>query len=104
MLDVNLLRHDLQKVAAGLGARGVTLDAAHFEALEADRKRIQTQTQALQAKRNALSKEIGAAKGRGEDATALLAEVAGIGEETKRLEADLDRVQTALTNFLLDLP
>ena len=104
MLDVNLLRHDLPKVAAGLAARGVTLDTARFEALEADRKRIQTQTQALQAKRNALSKEIGVKKGRGEDATALLAEVAGIGEETKRLEADLDRVQTALSDFLLELP
>jgi seryl-tRNA synthetase len=104
MLDVNLLRHDLPNVAAGLASRGIALDTARFEALEADRKRIQTQTQALQAKRNALSKEIGAKKGSGEDATALLAEVAGIGEETKRLEADLDRVQTALSDFLLELP
>ena len=104
MLDVNLLRHDLAKVAAELASRGVTLDSARFEALEADRKRIQTQTQTLQAKRNALSKEIGAKKGRGEDASALLAEVAGIGEETKRLEADLDRVQAALSDFLLELP
>ena len=104
MLDVNLLRNDLAKVAAGLASRGVTLDTARFEALEADRKRIQTQTQALQAKRNALSKEIGAKKGKGEDASALLAEVAGIGEETKRLEADLDRVQAALSDFLLELP
>ncbi len=104
MLDVNLLRHDLPKVAAALAARGVTLDTARFEALEAERKTIQTQTQALQAKRNALSKEIGAAKGRGEDAAALMAEVAGIGEETRRLEAELERVQTALSNFLLELP
>jgi len=104
MLDVNLLRNDLAKVAAGLAARGVKLDTACFEALEADRKRIQTQTQTLQAKRNALSKEIGAKKGRGEDATALLAEVAGIGEETKRLEADLDRVQATVSDFLLELP
>ncbi|HVN35522.1 MAG TPA: serine--tRNA ligase [Casimicrobiaceae bacterium] len=104
MLDINLLRSDLPKVAAGLEARGVTLDTARFEALEGDRKRIQTQTQALQAKRNALSREIGAVKGRGGDATGLLAEVAGIGEETKRLETELDRVQTALSDFLLDLP
>src|SRR5215471_5876250 len=104
MLDVNLLRHDLAKVAAGLAARGLTLDTTRFESLEADRKKIQTQTQALQAKRNALSKEIGAKKGRGEDATALLAEVAGTGEETKRLEVDLDRVQASLSDFLLELP
>jgi seryl-tRNA synthetase len=104
MLDVNLLRHDLPKVAAALALRGVTLDAARFEALEAQRKTIQTQTQSLQAKRNALSKEIGAAKGRGEDAAALMAEVVGIGEETRSLESELDRVQAAVANFLLELP
>jgi len=104
MLDINLLRNDLPKVVAGLALRGVTLDAARFEALERDRKDIQTRTQRLQARRNALSKEIGAAKGRGEDAAALLSEVAGIGDETKRLEGDLDGVQTKLRDFLLDLP
>ncbi len=104
MLDINLLRNDLPKVVAGLARRGVTLDAARFEALERDRKDIQTRTQQLQAKRNALSKEIGAAKGRGDDAAALLTEVAGIGDETKRLEGDLDGVQSKLRDFLLELP
>ncbi len=104
MLDVNLLRTDLSAVAAGLAKRGVTLDRPRFETLEAERKQIQTRTQELQAKRNALSKAIGAAKGKGEDASALLAEVGGIGDETKRLEGELDRVQGALRDFLLDLP
>src|SRR5258705_3125724 len=104
MLDINLLRHDLPKIAAALALRGVTLDAARFESLEAERKAIQTQTQALQAKRNALSKEIGAAKSKGEDAATLMAEVAGIGDETRRLEGELVRVQAALSSFLLDLP
>ncbi len=104
MLDINLLRHDLPKVAAALALRGVTLDAARFESLEAERKTIQTQTQALQAKRNALSKEIGAKKSKGEDAATLMAEVAGIGDDTRRLEGGLDRVQAALSSFLLELP
>ena len=104
MLDVNLLRNDLPAVAADLAKRGVTLDRARFEALEAERKQVQTRTQELQARRNALSKSIGAAKGKGEDASALLAEVAGIGDETKRLEGELDRIQGALRDFLLDLP
>jgi len=104
MLDVNLLRRDLPAVAAALAARGVTLDTARFEALEADRKQIQMQTQELQAKRNALSKQIGAAKGKGEDVTALMAEVAGMSEETKRLESELERIQTILQDFLLELP
>src|SRR5664279_5729863 len=104
MLDINLFRNDLSAVAAGLARRGVVLDTARFEALERDRKEIQTRTQELQARRNALSKQIGAAKGKGEDATALLAEVAGIGDETKRQEEALDQVQTQLRDFLLDLP
>ena len=104
MLDINLLRSDLALVAAGLAKRGVTLDAERFEALERERKDIQVRTQELQARRNALSKQIGIAKGKGEDASALLAEVAGIGDTTKRLEAELDRVQRELREFLLDLP
>ena len=104
MLDINLFRDDLPAVAAGLARRGLILDAARFEALECERREIQTRTQDMQAKRNVLSKQIGAAKGKGEDASALLAEVAGIGAETKRLEGELDRVQTGLRDFLLDLP
>jgi seryl-tRNA synthetase len=104
MLDITLLRTDLAGVAAGLARRGVTLDAARFTALDDERRDIQTRTQDLQAKRNALSKQIGALKGRGEDASAILAEVAGIGDETKRLEGELDRVQRGLRDFLLDLP
>jgi len=104
MLDINLFRSDLAAVAAGLAKRGLTLDTARFEALERERKDIQTRTQDLQAKRNALSKQIGAAKGRGDDASALLAGVAGIGEQAKRLEGELDRVQGELRDFLLDLP
>jgi len=104
MLDINLLRSDLPGVAAGLALRGVRLDAAQFEMLERERKDIQTRTQQLQARRNVLSKEIGAAKGKGLDAAALLAEVAGIGDETKRLETTLDGVQSRLREFLLQLP
>ena len=104
MLDINLLRNDLAGVTAGLAKRGVTLDAAAFESLERERKDIQTRTQDLQSKRNTLSKQIGIAKGKGEDASALLTEVGGLGDELKRLEAELDRVQVKLRDFLLDLP
>ena len=104
MLDINLFRNDLPRVVAGLAQRGVTLDVARFESLEAERKRIQTRTQDLQSQRNALSKAIGAAKGRGEDTAAPLAEVAGIGDEITRLEASLASVQAELRAFLLDLP
>lgn len=104
MLDINLFRSDLAAVAAGLAKRGLALDAGAFEALEARRKDIQTRTQDLQARRNALSKAVGAAKGKGEDAGALLDEVGGIGDELKRLEGALDAVQGEVRDFLLGLP
>ena len=104
MLDINALRNDLPAVAEALAKRGVTLDAASFETLEAERKRIQTATQELQAKRNLLSKQVGIAKGKGEDAQALLREVAGIGTSLDDLERELASVQAKLRDFLLELP
>jgi seryl-tRNA synthetase len=104
MLDIVSLRADLPAVASALAKRGVALDAARFEALEAQRKDLQTRTQDVQQRRNALSKQIGVAKSKGQDPAPILAEVAGLGDEVKRLEAELDAVQGRLRDFLLDLP
>ena len=104
MIDINLLRNDIAGVAAGLARRGRTLDTTAFDALERERKFIQIRTQELQARRNALSREIGILKGKGGDASGLLAEVAGFGDELTQLEAQLVRVQADLRGFLLDLP
>jgi len=104
MLDINLLRNDLPGVAVALAKRGVKLDTGTFESLEAERKEIQTRTQELQQKRNVASKQIGAAKARGEDTAPLMAQVAGLGDELKRLEGELTRVQAKLRDFLLNLP
>src|SRR5687767_1661753 len=104
MLDINLFRNDLAALATGLAKRGVTLDAARFEALERERKDIQTRTQDLQSRRNTLSKEIGAAKSKGLDASAILAEVSGLGDQVKELEGALESVQVRLRDFLLDIP
>ena len=104
MLDVNLLRSDLLGVAAALAKRGVTLDTARFDTLESTRKDIQVRTQDLQSRRNSLSKQIGIAKSKGEDAAPILAEVAGLGDQVKALEAELDRVQREMRDFLLMLP
>jgi seryl-tRNA synthetase len=104
MLDIQWLRSDLAGVAARLAARGYTLDVEKFQRVEAERKAIQTRTQELQAKRNTLSKQIGAAKGKGEDASALLAEVSGIGAELDALEHQLADIQTGLRDWLLTMP
>ena len=104
MLDIQLLRNDLAGAAARLAARGYALDTAKFERVEADRKALQTRTQELQAKRNALSKQIGAAKGRGEDTAALLREVGGIGDELTALEHQLADIQAGLRDWMLEMP
>lgn len=104
MLDIQLLRKDIDAVAARLNDRGYELDVAGFAALEAERKAIQTRTEELQARRNSLSKQIGMLKGKGEDASAVMAEVAGIGDELKASAAQLDVVQGQLQDLLLSIP
>jgi len=100
MLDIQLLRNDLPGVAARLADRGMTLDTAGFERLEANRKAVQTQTQELQAKRNQLSKQVGQAKAKGEDASALMAEVTAQADKLKALEQELEKAQAELDGFL----
>lgn len=104
MLDIQLLRRDAALVAERLAARGFAFDTARFEALESERKTIQTRTQDAQAKRNALSKQIGMLKGKGEDTSAVMAEVAGLGDELKQLETRLGELQAELNDFLMGLP
>ncbi len=104
MLDIQLLRTDLAAVAARLATRGHALDTAAFAALEAQRKEVQTRTQELQAKRNAASRRIGIAKSRGEDTSAILAEVATLGDELKAAEERLAVVQSQMHGFLAGVP
>jgi len=104
MIDIQLLRKDIDSVAARLAARKFQLDVAGFNALESERKQIQTRTEELQGKRNSLSKQIGMMKGRGEDASALMAEVNGIADELKSSAARLEQVQEQLHAFLQAVP
>ncbi|MDJ1162491.1 serine--tRNA ligase [Burkholderia gladioli pv. gladioli] len=104
MLDIQLLRKDLDGVAKRLADRGYILDVARFSSLEADRRAIQTRTEELQARRNSLSKQIGAMKGRGEDTSAVMAEVGGIGDEMKSSAARLDEIQGTMQALLLEMP
>lgn len=104
MLDIQALRNDLVGVRLRLEIRGYVLDAVRFGQLESARKTIQTRTQELQAKRNATSKQIGMGKGKGEDVSGIMAEVAGLGDELKELEAQLEHVQQDLQAFLSVIP
>ena len=104
MLDVQLLRSDLAGTARRLADRGYALDTGAFEALEARRKAVQTETQDLQANRNRLSKEIGQLKAKKEDATQLMAQVNAQAERLKALEQKLEDIQGKLDEFLLGIP
>jgi seryl-tRNA synthetase len=107
MLDITLLRRDLDGVLQRLQARKTPqpfLDVTRFQALEAERKQLQTATEDLQARRNSLSKAIGMAKGKGEDASALMAEVGGIGDALKASAERLDALQAEMHELLMHLP
>ena len=103
MLDPVLLRTQLDAVAAQLARRGATFQAA-YSGWEADRKRVQSETQELQNLRNTRSRAIGQAKARGEDTTALMAEVAGLGDRLKANEQKLAGIQAALARIALNMP
>jgi seryl-tRNA synthetase len=107
MLDVNLLRRDLDGVIAKLEARKTPqpfLDRAHYAALEAERKTIQTRTEELQARRNALSKQIGPIKAKGGDVAAVMAEVGGLGDELAASAKRNEAVQAEIGALLMGLP
>ncbi len=107
MLDITLLRKDLDAVVARLNTRKnpqAFLDVARYGALEAERKAVQMRTEELQARRNSLSKQIGMLKGKGEDASAVMAEVGGIGDELKAAAERLDAIQIELSTMLMSVP
>jgi seryl-tRNA synthetase len=104
MLDPQILRTDIDAVARRLADRPFVLDVAAFNDLEQERRAVQTRTQDLQAARNQLSKRIGQAKAKGEDASGPMAEVAAANAELEGLEKRLEALQERLRDFLLGVP
>ncbi len=107
MLDINLLRRDLDGVLARLDKRKSPqpfLDVERFVALEAQRKALQTRVEELQASRNALSKRIGQLKGKGQDSAEPMAQVAAIGAQLTEGAGVLAHIQAELNALLMGLP
>jgi seryl-tRNA synthetase len=109
MLDISLLRKDLDSVVARLLTRKnpqVFLDVDAFKALEAERKTIQIRTEEMQAKRNTASKQIGMLKGKGlhAEADAAMAEVSGLKAELDASATRLDAIQIELQTLLQAVP
>jgi seryl-tRNA synthetase len=104
MIDIQLLRKDLDTVAARLAERKFILDKDTFVSLESDRKQVQSRSEELQAKRNQLAKAVGMKKGKGEDASAEMAESTAVNQELQALTEKLTVVQSQLNSFLLNIP
>ena len=107
MLDIALLRRDLPHVVARLQTRKNPqpfLDVDRFQTLESERKTLQTRTEALQAKRNSLSKDIGQRKAKGESADDIMAEVGQLKDELDTSAIKLEVLQADLNQLLLAVP
>ena len=105
MLDPVLLRQQPAELAQQLrDTRSYALDVSVLESLEADRKRIQVRTQELQSLRNSRSKAIGMAKAKGEDASAIMAEVTAFADELKASEIQLDQIREQIEAIALAIP
>ncbi|MDR2688180.1 MAG: serine--tRNA ligase [Azoarcus sp.] len=104
MLDIQMLRGQLDTVRARLATRGFTLDTQAFLDFEEERKALQTRTQELQARRNSLSKQIGQLKSKGEDISIAMTEVARLADTLKANEQALPEVLERMTDFLARLP
>ena len=104
MLDIQQLRTDIDAVRERLATRGYALDTQAFQKLESERKTLQTRTQDLQAARNSLSKQIGVLKGKGEDASSVMAEVAALKSELEANEARLGELLKEMEAFISTIP
>ena len=106
MLDIQLLRNDIQTTAQRLAQRGFVLDTERFGELEGRRKQLQIRSEELQAQRNSLSKQIGVLMGQGkkDEAEAAKAQVAQLKTDMENIESDLPQVQAALDDLLLRIP
>jgi seryl-tRNA synthetase len=107
MLDINLLRKDLPSAIARLDTRKrpqAFLNVEAFQSLEAERKTCQIRTEELQNQRNSLSKQIGQLKAKGEDSSAIMAQVGTFKAELDSTAQRLEQIQTEMQALLLAVP
>jgi seryl-tRNA synthetase len=104
MLDTKLLRSDPDAIARNLARRGFVLDVPRFRALEERRKAAQVAADEVRAARNAQAKKVGMAKGRGEDATTLIAEGEALARRLERLETEQAAASAEFEELVLGLP
>ncbi|MDO6776151.1 serine--tRNA ligase [Shewanella sp. 3_MG-2023] len=104
MLDPKFLRNELEVTAELLAKRGFILDISRLTALEEKRKSLQVATEELQASRNAISKSIGQAKGRGEDVSEIMAKVGDLGAQLDAKKSELAELLAELNAIAMSMP
>jgi seryl-tRNA synthetase len=104
MLDPQLLKQDAELLVEKLRVRGYVLDVDNYRMLEEKRRALQGETESLQAQRNKTSREIGAAKSRGEDVQPIMDSIATLGDNLKNMQAELAEVQAELTRLFSEIP
>jgi seryl-tRNA synthetase len=104
MLDINLLRNNLDMVAANVAGKKINIDKDYFNTLENKRKSLQVKMEELQAQRNNFSKQIGNLKAKGENVDKLMQDVNLIADDLKQAQVDFDNLQIELTNWLYSIP
>lgn len=104
MLDQQLIRQDIEQVAEKLKHRGYVLNVQEFQTLDSDKRRLQGETESLQAERNSVSKQIGVAKSKGEDVQTIMDSVADLGNRLKQSQNELNQVQESLQSLMSGIP
>ena len=104
MIDIQILRNDIELAKEKLLNRGFDLDIATFQSLENVRKELQVKTQELQEKRNSISKEIGIVKSKNENIDLLMKSVNAISDDLKAGESELFELQEKINQFMLNIP
>ncbi|MFN8770740.1 MAG: serine--tRNA ligase [Neisseriaceae bacterium] len=104
MIDINLLRNDIEEAAKKLAHKRYKLDIEKFNYLENERRRLQIAMEDLQAKRNSASKQIGILKSKGEDTSTIMDEIAHLGTDLKALENSFSDIQKSLNDLLAEIP
>lgn len=104
MIDIQLLRKDINTIAAKLKTRNFDLNIDTFNELETQRRQLQATTEEMQAKRNALSKQIGILKKNNQETSSIMDEVSGIGDRLKENATALAELQEKISAFMLTIP
>jgi seryl-tRNA synthetase len=104
MHDLKWIRENPAAFDAGLARKGLTARSAEVLELDTERRAVQTRVQELQARRNEVSKQIGILKKQGQDASAVMEEVAKLKEEVPALEAKDRELAEAIDAILMALP